>query len=155
MNCIYACNRNLPHHFSSLSLSLSISVTALLLCGYWLSKQSVPKDIYHNQYTTAASSCGPWPQPQHRHWLTGWRKRKGMSRSHCCRQWTRVRSRISISVYLWFPVQFSVLTRIIEQRGCGKLARKSCAHFTHKLSLSASLSLSLSPTVLLHVAIRA
>lgn len=149
MNCIYACNRNLPHHSSSLSLSLFLSFL-LCLCSASLrllaeqakrAEGHLSQSIHDCSFilwamaTTIAQTLTDWGEEE------GKVKGKGMSRSHCCRQWTRVRSRISISVFLWFPVQFSVLTRIIEQRGCGKRARNSCAHFTHNLSLSLSPSL--------------
>lgn len=144
-------------------LSLSLySVAALVLCGYWLSKQSVPKDIYHNQYTTAASSCGPWPQPQHSHWRSEEVKGKWSSRSHCCRQWTR--EYVLVFLYLFisgFPCSFLCLHGSLSKADAEK-ARARTAHTSHTTCVSLFLPLSFShsrpffsATVLLHVAIRA
>jgi len=77
---------------------------------------------------------GPWPQPQPES------SNQSLPLDRKVREYSgEYRTfRISISVYLWFPVQFSVLTRIIEQRGCGK--RESCALHTTLTSSDLSFS---------------
>lgn len=86
---------------------------------------------------------------------------RSRSRSHCTQSTREQESsvkrwqafRISISVYLWFPVQFSVLTRIIEQRGCGK--RESCALHKFKSRFPLRYSMLRLWLLQLHVATRA
>lgn len=146
MNCIYACCLFLLFsYFLFLSLSslcVCLSCYFLAVTG-WASKSSVPKDIYHNQYTTAASSCPILATTTDRGGVSG---EEADCRSHRCRQWTRVRF---VFLYLFisgFPCSFLCLHGSLSNADA---ENARAARTSHTTCHAASLSLSLSPSLIL------
>lgn len=167
MNCIYACNRNSPHHSFSLSLSLfALSLLWFFAVTGWASKACRRTFITIN---TRLQLHPVGHGHNHSTDIDGVRKGvrckvkgKWTSRSHCCRQWTR--EYVLVFLYLFisgFPCSFLCLHGSLSKADAEK-ARARTAHTSHTTCVSLFLPLSfshsrpsLSTTVLLHVAIRA
>lgn len=140
MNCIYACNRNSPHHSFFLSL-FALSLLWFFAVTGWASKacrrtfitintrlQLHPVGHGHNHSTDIDGV--------RRKGVRGKVKGKWTSRSHCRRQWTR--EYVLVFLYLFisgFPCSFLCLHGSLSKADAEK-ARARTAHTSHTTCLS-------------------
>lgn len=141
MNCIYACNRNSPHHSVSLSLSLSLCSVSLRLLAEQAKRAEghLSQSIHDCSFilwamaATTAQTLTEWGGEGWR-WRGGGSGRRGVTAVDSERE----------STFSYFYICLSPVSRAVfcaytdhwAKRMRKKRARENCAHFTHNLSLS-------------------